>query len=121
MWLCTPPLLLLPSFLHLCLCEVVLIRVALHVHKPDKDADSALGPFLWFCFMFDMWAPVGSALEESKHFLVLCLGLGSLLCLMQWQYVGSLQSEHALCSRRGRPLKAPDRPAVLKPSSLVAV
>lgn len=58
---------LLPSLIPRCSCEVVLIRVVLHAHGPERDADSALSPFLRFCFKSDMRALLGSALEERKN------------------------------------------------------
>lgn len=102
---------------------MVPIGAALHARGPERDADSALRPFLWFCFMSETRAVLGSASEErggKKTFLD--LGLGSALCLMLWQRAGSLQSE--LCSRlwaRSAALKSPGFPAVPKPSDLVAV
>lgn len=47
-----PPPPPLPSLIPLCSCEVVLIRVV--QHGPRRDADSALSPFLRFCFMSHM-------------------------------------------------------------------
>lgn len=96
--LSSPPLPLLP----LSSCEVVLIRAALHVHGPERDADSALSPFLWFCFMSDMWALLASALVERKNTAGFSAGLWAFLMLRP--HAGSLQRAFALGSGRGRPL-----------------
>lgn len=40
-----------------------------HVHGPARDADSTLGPFLWFCFMSDMRAPLGSGGRKKQPWL----------------------------------------------------
>ncbi|KAA8585186.1 hypothetical protein FQN60_003880 [Etheostoma spectabile] len=63
----TPPIPLVPFLIPLCSCEVVLIRVVLHVHGPERDADSALSPFLWFCFMSDIAPSNSSALSLYFH------------------------------------------------------